>query len=106
CRGPSRVLWITLQLLSAAQEIGLRASYPGGPSEREQRVLEWKQGMQENKSGNEAAEEWVALQARVAKQLREIAADIAAEPIPQRFLDLLPPDRPPPAGAPMRARIP
>jgi len=43
----------------------------------------------------------------MAKKLREIAADIEAEPIPDRFARLLepPPDRPLPAGAARQARV-
>ena len=45
------------------------------------------------------------LQAKLGKELRRIFTDVQEEPIPKRFLDLLPPDDTPPAGAPMRARI-
>src|SRR5262249_18153248 len=59
--------------------------------------------LQDDDGKNRPRNEW----ARMAKKLREIAADIEAEPIPDRFARLLepPPDRLRPAGAARQARV-
>jgi hypothetical protein len=63
--------------------------------------------MAEDDAKIEARNEWHELQARLGKQLREVYADIEAEPIPERFARLLepPPDRPRPAGAARQVRL-
>ena len=43
-------------------------------------------------------------QKKLAKKLRKLAADIAAEPIPPRFAELLGDDDPPPFGGASGAR--